>query len=565
MKKRGFNQRREQLEAMVSDIIASFDGERIHQMKESESIDFKEEAGRRQGRMLQEGDKQNQPAATKLANEVACFANTPGGGVLIVGVEDKSGRLIGTNLDIEWLCQAIHRAVDVAPDIVEHYVGGFRLLVIYVVEAREPIINTGNQLRWRVGDTCVPVDRAQWWEYRARSVELDISALPSTKRLEDVRTDAVFYARKWSETDPFVTDEEFLRTVGVLRSDGFLSEAGALVFTPLGFTALELTTFDVPGGAITSQVFARPEESLLEQVARIENVLEVLNTSITIETGFAHNKYRRIPATAVREAILNGVIHRDWQSRLATEVRWFALDSTLTVTSPGGFPEGITSDNILNQRKARYPALADVFRAITLVDKQGVGVDRMYRDMISMGHNPPQIVDESGINVVCTLVGGVPVLPVLRTVQRIRPSERQDDYRIAIILYELIHRPFFTLLGLAHALQSNAEVAAASILAATQSLVEGAPIIRQYKDAWVLGDTTRASICDAVDYLTTSSDVHKKVVWQWMDEFGEITSGDMTVLTGVARGTVKRVLDAMVADGVLKTVGAGRAHRYVRP
>ena len=58
---------------------------------------------------------------------------------------------------------------------------------------------------------------------------------------------------------------------------------------------------------------------------------------------------------------------------LTTDIRWITLDNTLVVRSPGGFYGGVTADNVLSNRSARYPALADLFRALTLVEKQGVG------------------------------------------------------------------------------------------------------------------------------------------------------------------------------------------------
>ena len=54
------------------------------------------EAGRRGPRgTLTVGDPHNEEAARHLANEVACMANTPGGGAIVVGVEGRSGRLHG--------------------------------------------------------------------------------------------------------------------------------------------------------------------------------------------------------------------------------------------------------------------------------------------------------------------------------------------------------------------------------------------------------------------------------------------------------------------------------------
>ena len=70
----------------VAQILDSVEDGCLRGTKETQAIDFKEEAGRRQGRELLPGRPENPDAATKLADEVACMANSPGGGALIVGV-----------------------------------------------------------------------------------------------------------------------------------------------------------------------------------------------------------------------------------------------------------------------------------------------------------------------------------------------------------------------------------------------------------------------------------------------------------------------------------------------
>jgi len=77
---------------------------------ERQRVDVKEEAGRRgAGGRLLPGGRENTKAADQLADEVASMANTPGGGALIVGIEDRTGDLLGTELDAEWLRHQIYR------------------------------------------------------------------------------------------------------------------------------------------------------------------------------------------------------------------------------------------------------------------------------------------------------------------------------------------------------------------------------------------------------------------------------------------------------------------------
>lgn len=561
--------RREQLIAQVDSILASAADGRVQKTKETQSVDFKEESGRRNGPQIEPGKPENPEAADKLADEVACMANTPGGGALIVGIEDKTGRIIGTELDIDWLRQGIFTRIDVAPDVVEKRVLGQRVLAIYVAAAAEPVEDTSGRLRWRVGDSCRPVDRAEWWEYQRAQSGFDPMAQVTTATLGDARPAALALARKWDPAFAELTDEELLRGIGALDAEGFLSQAGKLLFTSLDRTAIELSIFDVHGGQVLNRVVPEPEKSCLEQLDYLEQALNVVNKNNTVAEGFVHKPVPEIPRLAVREAMLNAMIHRDWNRSEPIDVRWIELDSTLIVRSPGGFPAAITSENVLSNRAARYPALADLYRALGLVDKQGVGVDRMYQAMIALGHRPPTIEEIAGPFVETTLVGGRPVLPVLELVSSIVPEARQDDYRIAIVLYLLFQRPFITIDVVARGLQSGKEAARNALEAVRQTTVAGAPLIIAHDVVWLLGNACREilrkvepSPFSPVRYLSTDQAELTNATMLWLSEVGDLATSDLMAMCGVSRGTAKACVDGLVDEERVIAVGGGRSRRY---
>ncbi|CAB0670357.1 transcriptional regulator [Corynebacterium diphtheriae] len=561
--------RREQLIAQVESILASAADGRVQKTKETQSVDFKEEAGRRNGPQIEPGKPENPEAADKLADEVACMANTPGGGALIVGIEDKTGRIIGTELDIDWLRQGIFTRIDVVPDVVAKRVLGQRVLAIYVAAAAEPIEDTSDRLRWRVGDSCRPVDRGEWWEYQRAQAGFDLMAQVTTATLGDARPAALTLARKWDLAFAELTDEELLRGIGALDAEGFLSQAGKLLFTSLDRTAIELSIFDVHGGQVLNTVVPEPEKSCLEQLDYLEQALNVVNKNNTVVEGFVHKPVPEIPRLAVREAMLNAMIHRDWNRSEPIDVRWIELDSTLIVRSPGGFPAAITSENVLSNRAARYPALADLYRALGLVDKQGVGVDRMYQAMIALGHRPPTIEEIAGPFVETTLVGGRPVLPVLELVSSIVPEARQDDYRIAIVLYLLFQRPFITIDIVARGLQSGKEAARNALEAARQTTVAGEPLIIAHDGVWLLGSACReilrkveTSPFSPVRYLSTDQAELTNAAMLWLSEVGDLATSDLMAMCGVSRGTAKACVDGLVDEERVIAVGGGRSRRY---
>ena len=565
--------RRDQLRSAVDAILASERDGAITRTNETASIDFKEEAGRRNGPNLEPGSTENPHAATKLANEVACMANSPGGGALIYGVEDGTGAVLGTELNIDWLCQRINQAIDVAPDIEERRVGGQRVLILYVAESREPVPDTSGRLRWRVGDSCKPVDRSEWWFHREQAREHDSMADRSTLTTDAVTAGAMALVRTDLQADDSETNADILRRIAALRSDGHLSQAARLTLTPARATLIDLTVLDVHGGAVTNRIEPTPSLSLLEQIDDVEQALTALNTYSTQPSDrFALSPQRLVPQTAVREAILNGVIHRDWNSSEPTEVRWISMDSTLVVRSPGGFTGGISASNVLSNRHARYPALADLFRALSLVEKQGLGVDRMYTAMIPLGHRPPTIVEEAGPHVTCTLVGGDPILPIADLFNQIRPLPRRRDTRVAVIVDLLLHSPFTTPEAVAMALQTDVKGTHAALRATAQCTVADAPLIERHTaDAWLLEEEPRRIamparkapwFADVVGYASTDTDECRATIRLWCRAFKKISTGDLMRLTGVSRGTAQKILTTMSDQQELHRTGSGRATSY---
>jgi ATP-dependent DNA helicase RecG len=461
------------------------------------------------------------------------------------------------------------------------------VLVVYVAEAREPVEDPDRRLRWRVGDHCVPIDRSEWWLRRQERAGLDVMAAATERTTDDVADGAVLVARRYLVASDQTADyevrdvptHELLRRLGVLRPDGALTQAGVLVFCPAPRTLVSLTRLDVTGGEVLNAPVDFAGLALIEQLAAVEDRLDAFNAARTVRRGLAETPVRGLPPRAVREAILNGLVHRDWMQPDPITVTWIEHDSALEVVSPGGFVGGVNPDNLLTQRYARYPALSDLFRALRLVDKQGIGVDRMYREMIALGHRPPTITEQPGPRVRTRLVGGDPVVPVMALVSAITPEYRRRDVRVAIIVYRLLHEPFLTVDGAAEALQSSIVDAAEALEMAATATVHGQPLLTAYKDVWLLsrsalGEVERAGATAStphrrglLTYRRPEPSVAVDVVRSWLASHGRITSGDYAALTGLTQPGALKALDRMARDGLLARGDPhGRnAHYVLRP
>jgi ATP-dependent DNA helicase RecG len=570
---------RAELRGLIDSVLGKLRAGTVPAAAERQRVDLKEEAGRR-GRdgLPLPGQPENLAAASQLANEVACFANTPSGGALVVGVEDKTGDLIGAVLDADWLRHRIYQAVGVAPMVEERQVDGVRLLVLLVAPAPEPVEDTSGRLRWRVGSHCAPVDRSEWWLHRQGRIGFDSMATSTGRTIADVTPGAMVVARRYLRTA--LPDGEFdadgpvdmLRRLGALLPDGHLTQAGALVLCSADRTYLSVTALDVEGG----DVIVHPSDlrglSLLEQLAAAEDRLDVLNTSVTVRGSFAESPVRRIPPAVLREAIVNGLVHRDWLQPEPVTVTWIQADSAAQVVSPGGFVGGVTADNVLTQRFARHPALADLFRALRLVEKQGLGVDRMYREMVTLGHRPPVIVEVNGPRVHVRLVGGDPVVPVMVLVGRIEPSVRRRDVRVALILDTLLHKPFVTPELMAEVLQRTPAEAAEALDVASECRVHGQPLVTRFKDVWILSHAALDVVEGMPQAVRRSRGLlpYRRpvnaldVARGWLKSHDRITSGDHATLTGLTQPGALKQLERLVADGYLtRGEGSGRGAHFL--
>lgn len=568
------------LRRMVDTVLGGLASGVLPSAAERQQVDIKEEAGRRgAGGVLLPGQVENLAAATQLADEVACFANTPGGGALVVGVEDRTGDLLGTALDPEWLRHRIYERVDIAPVVEQRDVKGVRLLVLYVAAAQDPVEDTSGRIRWRVGTHCTPVDRAEWWQNRQGQVGYDSMAISTDRTVTDVSPGAVVIARKYLRAaDPagsagIDSATDLLRRIGVLLPDGRLTQAGALVFCSADRTYLSVTVLDVDGGDVVSTPPDLRGSSLLEQLSATEDRLDPLNSEVVLRGSFAEIPVRRLPTAALREAILNGLVHRDWNLPDPVTVTWVQADSALQVVSPGGFVGGVTAETVLTQRFARHPALADVFRALGLVEKQGLGVDRMYREMVALGHRPPVIVEDPGPRVRTRLVGGEPVIPVMALTTRIEPTVRRKDVRVALVVDTLLREPFTTPQRMALVLQRTPSEAEEALDTAAECRVYTRPLLARHKNIWMLspaalnvvetsGPRARLRSRGVLPYRRPDDPLD--VVRQWLAVHDRITSGDHALLTGLTQPGALNQLDRLVAEGFLvRGTGRGRNAHFI--
>lgn len=80
------------------------------------------------------------------------------------------------------------------------------------------------------------------------------------------------------------------------------------------------------------------------------------------------------PEVAVRELLLNAIIHRDYQSNTPVKFYWFT--DRIEIYSPGGLYGEVTPETLDTRSSYRNPVLAEAMKALGYVNRYGYGIQR---------------------------------------------------------------------------------------------------------------------------------------------------------------------------------------------
>jgi predicted HTH transcriptional regulator len=124
-----------------------------------------------------------------------------------------------------------------------------------------------------------------------------------------------------------------------------------------------------------------------------------------------------LPPVAVREAIVNAIVHADYSQRGAP-IRIALYDDRLEVESPGLLPFGLTVDDLRHGiSRLRNRVIGRVFHELGLIEQWGSGIQRMTRVCRAAGLAEPEL-EEIGLRFRVTLRTAPVAAPILDRLDR---------------------------------------------------------------------------------------------------------------------------------------------------
>jgi ATP-dependent DNA helicase RecG len=182
----------------------------------------------------------------------------------------------------------------------------------------------------------------------------------------------------------------FMRKYDLLR-DGKLTNAAYLLFKSNDsfVTTIELGRFQ---DSITIKDTARTKADVLTQIEQVlDFVRKHINKQVII-TGDARNTQKwQYPMEAIREIVINMVIHRDYRSASDSIVKIF--DNKIEFYNPGHLPDEITIVDLLSgnyKSNPRNKLIADLCKDMHLIEKYGSGIGRIFKYFKEYGLSEPE-------------------------------------------------------------------------------------------------------------------------------------------------------------------------------
>ena len=196
------------------------------------------------------------------------------------------------------------------------------------------------------------------------------------------------------------------KTLGLVSADGVFSNLGLLLSDQCPGT-IKAATFT----GLDKDEFQDRREfigSLFTQMEDLYAYLDLRNQTKATIKGLYRTDTRDYPEEALREAMLNCIVHRDYGYSANTLVSVFT--DRIEFVSIGGLPEGVEVEDImLGLSVCRNPKLAALFYRMHLIEAYGTGIPKIFRAYQGYERQPKIEVTNNAFKITlpsCNMVSG---------------------------------------------------------------------------------------------------------------------------------------------------------------
>jgi len=327
----------------------------------------------------------------EIKKTIVAFANTAGG-TLYIGINDDK-TITGVTNPNDTLLQitnatrsAIKPDITLFVDYKTEKIGNAVVIAVTVQKGTAcPYYLAGKGIRpegvyVRQGASSVPA---------SETAILNMIKETDGEKYEEVRSlnqDLTF-----TEAGRFFRKEDVsfgpnqLKTLHLQTTDSVYTNLGLLLSDQSTHT-VKLAVFE----GLEKEIFKDRREfsgSLFKQLEDAYTLLDIHNHNHAKVKGLYREDRRDYPEDALREALLNALVHRDYAFSSSTLISIF--DDRIEFVSIGGLPKGVSLDDILlGLSVPRNENLANVFYRLHLIEAYGTGIPKIMRSYTDCARKP---------------------------------------------------------------------------------------------------------------------------------------------------------------------------------
>ena len=318
----------------------------------------------------------------KLERSVVAFLNTGEGGLIYIGIDDD-GKAVGV-LDVDLTQRQIADRVknNISPsvlglfDVAVEKIDGIPIVKVIVSSGMEKpyyIRSQGRSERGcfiRVGSSVQPMTTHMIDDLYARHRPVSLGNIPTPRKSLTFEQLEIYYQAK-----KLKLNEHFKTSLELLTLDGNYNFVAYMLADENG-VSIKVAKYAGTDKVKLSENYEYGYCCLIKATNQVLDRLDVENRTFTKITSKERVEKQMVDRTALREAVINAIVHNDYSRNAVPTVEIFS--DRITITSYGGLPEGLSRESFFECcSRPRNRELMRVFRDISLVEQLGSGMGRI--------------------------------------------------------------------------------------------------------------------------------------------------------------------------------------------
>lgn len=334
---------------------------------------------------------------------VSAFANTEGGH-LIFGVKNEPREVVGLENPqdvVSRLTELIKVRIDPTPRyrVREVEIEGKSCVDLEVQDGPAYpyyyAFDGSHTAYVRHGDQSEEATSRELNELILQGMNQTFDALPSSYRVGDVSFTLLAATFKNLKKEDFDLEKD-LPSAGLVTDDGQITNGGLLLCDQGVLKQSRIFCTRWKGnykGSIEEDALDDKEfqgASLITLLQNAEDFVRNNSKNPWSIRGMTREERSDYPYKAVREVLVNALIHRNYQI-LGSEIHVEVFDDRLEITSPGGMMNGrrvqdMDIRHIPSMR--RNQVISDVFSRLGFMERRGSGIDRILNSYVEVAQKP---------------------------------------------------------------------------------------------------------------------------------------------------------------------------------